>query len=644
MFKFFQVLSLTAMFAVPALGQVQPPIEAYGNLPEIRHAAISDSGRKVAMVLEAEGGTRVAVYDLDGGEPKAVGTGDSQVRGVDFAGDDFVILQTSQATRAEGFFGRVEYSGAFSLNLETMKVRELLKDTKGMWPVQTGLGKIIGHDPAEGEILMPGYWANSDFADPEYHVFRVDLKSGRGRISNRGGNNTRDFVISEDGKLLARVDFSDERNTFRIFTDVGGKNTKIYEQKDVELPPLGVLGVMPDQEALVVMSRGGYEQIRTLSFDGDLSAPILSRDDADIDRIFSDANRIVRGVQYSGAYPSYEFFDEALNRDIAGIVEASPGSTVSLVDWSGDWQNLLLKIEGDTSSGMYIHYDRASKKTLRLGDSRPDIPADAVGQILAFSYAARDGLPIPSIVTLPPTADVATVTNLPLIVMPHGGPESYDNARFDWMAQYFANRGYLVLQPNFRGSSGYGTQFTLAGNGEWGGKMQDDVTDGVKTLIAEGLADPDRVCIVGASYGGYSALAGGAFTPELYKCVVAIAPVSDLAMMISESREDYGRSSWVTSYWEERMADGDARNKKLNAISPAKFAANLQSPVLIIHGEDDTVVPMRQSVTMRNALRRADKPVELIRLEGEDHWLSESETRRTTLEAMDRFVKQHIGQ
>jgi dipeptidyl aminopeptidase/acylaminoacyl peptidase len=162
-------------------------------------------------------------------------------------------------------------------------------------------------------------------------------------------------------------------------------------------------------------------------------------------------------------------------------------------------------------------------------------------------------------------------------------------------------------------------------------------------LISEGLADPDRVCIVGASYGGYAALAGGAFTPDLYKCVAAIAPVSDLAMMMADEREDTGRNHWAIDYWEERMADGDARTDKLNAISPARYASAFKAPVLLIHGEDDTVVPMRQSVRMQNALNRAKRPVELIRLKGEDHWLSESPTRLATLQAVSDFVDEHIG-
>lgn len=635
-------LGFTMTFATPCFAQSQPPIEAYGELPEIRYAAISDRGTKVAMVLETDGETRVAVYDLMGGDTKAVGTGDVQIRGIDFASEDMVILKASEATRTRGYLGRFEYSGAFSLNLETLDVQLLLKGgTRGLWDAQGGLGRIVGHSASSREVFMPGWWANNLYADREYHVFRVDLDTGRGRVLLRGRTDTRGWIVSDEGEMIARADYSDEKDQYRIYAKVDGKTKMIYEQSHVKRPPVSLIGVMPDKSGLVISGRD--MPVKVLKFDGEMSGPILTKKSADIDRIYLDENRIVYGARYAGAYPSYEFLDPELDADITAIVDASPNSTVHLIDWSSDWRKLLLKIEGDSTSGMYVYYDRDTRETTRLGDARPDIPSDAVGPVLAFNYAARDGLSIPTILTFPPATDIATVEALPLIALPHGGPESYDAAGFDWMAQYFANRGYLVLQPNFRGSSGYGSDFVNAGNGEWGGKMQDHITDGVNMLISEGLADPDRICIVGTSYGGYAALAGGAFTPDLYKCIVAIAPVSDLAMMMSEEREEAGRNHWVVDYWEERMADGDARTRKLNAISPAVYASAFKAPVQLIHGEDDTVVPMRQSVRMKNALNRANRSVELIRLKGEDHWLSESATRLATLQAVSDFVDEHIG-
>ncbi|CAN0435252.1 unnamed protein product, partial [Scytosiphon promiscuus] len=208
---------------------------------------------------------------------------------------------------------------------------------------------------------------------------------------------------------------------------------------------------------------------------------------------------------------------------------------------------------------------------------------------------------------------------------------------------YFANRGYLVLQPNFRGSSGYGTEHRILGKGEWGGKMQDDITDGVQTLVEQGLADPTRVCIVGASYGGYAALAGGAFTPDLYKCVVAIAPVSDIRPLLVDVKWDNGRKHWALDYWQENIGDLDEEREKLDAISPARAADKFTAPVLLIHGNDDTVVPIKQSEIMERALEKAGKDVTFLELEGEDHWMSDGDTRIDALRAMATFIDQHIG-
>jgi len=262
--------------------------------------------------------------------------------------------------------------------------------------------------------------------------------------------------------------------------------------------------------------------------------------------------------------------------------------------------------------------------------------------MMNVTYKARDGLEINAVLTAPPDYDSETSGKLPAIVMPHGGPASYDRFDFNWRAQYFANRGYLIIQPNFRGSTGFGEEFEDAGRGEWGGKMQDDITDGVNALADAGIIDRDRVCIAGASYGGYAALAGAAFTPDLYKCVVAIAPVSDLNLMLSDRRRRSGSDHWVISYWEDVMAEGDARKEKLNAISPVHFAERIKAPVLLLHGNDDTVVPYNQSTVMERALRQAGKQVDLVKLEGEDHWLSVADTRLQTLREMDRFIAEHL--
>jgi len=228
------------------------------------------------------------------------------------------------------------------------------------------------------------------------------------------------------------------------------------------------------------------------------------------------------------------------------------------------------------------------------------------------------------------------------VINPHGGPHSYDRLGFDWLPQALASRGYLVVQPQFRGSTGFGSAHWQAGFGQWGKLMQDDITDAVAALTQEGLIDPARVCIAGASYGGYAALAGGAFTPELYRCVVSIAGVSDLPAMLAEEERNKEKYDWRLEYWKTSMVSGDAKREDLDAVSPVHYAEKFKAPVLLLHGEDDRVVYYSQSSAMYRSLKRHDKPVELVKLEGEDHYLSRSETRLQTLESVLGFIDKHL--
>jgi dipeptidyl aminopeptidase/acylaminoacyl peptidase len=237
-----------------------------------------------------------------------------------------------------------------------------------------------------------------------------------------------------------------------------------------------------------------------------------------------------------------------------------------------------------------------------------------------------------------------------LVLLPHGGPAARDVDGFDWLAHALASRGYAVLQPNFRGSDGFGKAWEQAGHGEWGiGVMQHDLTDGVAALVAAGIADPERVCVVGASYGGYAALAGATFTPELYRCAAAIAGVADLAIMLSFERNTAGAASTTLSYWrmamgvDETGAESGSVTERLRAASPAAHAERVRAPVLLIHGRDDTVVPITQSRLMERALAAAGKDVQLVELDGEDHWLSGATTRLETLKVLDAFLAEHLG-
>jgi dipeptidyl aminopeptidase/acylaminoacyl peptidase len=250
-------------------------------------------------------------------------------------------------------------------------------------------------------------------------------------------------------------------------------------------------------------------------------------------------------------------------------------------------------------------------------------------------YKAADGLEIHGILTLPPGRDPR---NLPVVVMPHGGPQSHDRLGFDWWAQTFAGHGYAVFQPNFRGSDGYGLKFRDAGFGQWGRKMQTDISDGVAELARQGVIDPSRACIVGGSYGGYAALAGVTLQHGLYRCAVSYGGVSDMSTFFDREASDEGLTA-SSRYVQKFVGVQRLGDPVLNEISPAAFANRADAPILLIHGEDDTVVPISQSREMERRLKAAGKPVEFLSIKSEDHWLSQDVTRKQMLSAALTFVE-----
>jgi len=260
-----------------------------------------------------------------------------------------------------------------------------------------------------------------------------------------------------------------------------------------------------------------------------------------------------------------------------------------------------------------------------------------LGAVSEITYTARDGTSIPALLTLPPEAKGK---GLPLVVLPHGGPESLDYYWFDWLAQFIATRGYAVLQPQFRGSTGHGDAFRRAGEHQWGLLIQDDITDGVKALIERGVADPHHICILGEGFGGYAALAGAAFTPELYVCAVSISGVSDLPEFLAYVTQHYGSQSDQAAHF--RRLIGSASDPSVIARSPAHSVATIKIPVLLIHGEDDTIFPPAQSESMARALTTAGKKVVLLKLPGEDHWLSHTESRTRVLKQVDTFLGAYL--
>jgi dipeptidyl aminopeptidase/acylaminoacyl peptidase len=331
------------------------------------------------------------------------------------------------------------------------------------------------------------------------------------------------------------------------------------------------------------------------------------------------------------------FFDPKLQKRYDAVRKAFAAYNVTLESISDNLDRVAIKTDGGDDPGTYWLVDLTTGKADDLMSAYPTVDPPNVGPTRMFQYQASDGLALEGVLTLPPGS---TGKNLPLVVIPHGGPIAiYDWSGFDFWAQAFASRGYAVFQPNYRGSGGYGPAFREAGMGAWGGKMITDISDGVGALAKAGLIDPKRVCIAGASYGGYAALAGVTLQHGIYRCAVAVSAVSDVGHIMSLQGDDPQLASG--RYDQLMFGASFSAASKMSAISPIHYAHDADAPILLIHGKDDTVVPFVHSLDMDKALSSAGKTHEFLQLEGEDHWWSHEITRQQILKASVDFVQKY---
>lgn len=642
------VLSLFAFaaLAVATPTHAQAPLDAFADTPEIRAAELSPAGDKLAFLSHADGEDTVVVYDFATGESTGlVRVTSLKARDLLFVSDKYLVLVASKTTGNFWVRGRWEQSAAFSVNLETGDVVQLLTRTEGIYPYQSGLGHIVGVDPDGERVFMPAYMG-SDYDRTSYDLLSVSLDSGRGvRLRGvKGRHDTIDWIVNENGKVVAREDLN-ARLAHHEITSYAGSSTAVIYSVESPLTTMSLVGAGPDGQLITIdEGENGFLSVYSLSpTTGEKSGPLMQRDGADVGTIITDINRRALGVRYTGMRPAYEMFDPELTDAIDTAQDAVPNSSIWLDSWSSDLSKLLFFVDGGDAPQRYILMDRADNSMKTIINPRPQIQPEHVGEVAEMHYYARDDLKIPGVITWPIGSTADTRTSLPLVVLPHGGPEAFDSLGWDWLAQFIANQGYMVFQPNFRGSAGFGLDFRNAGRGEWGRKMQDDITDGVDGLISAGLADPERICIVGWSYGGYAALMGGASTPDKYQCVASIAGVSDLRAMLSFEAGTRGSGSRALAYWTRLIGDPDRDRAAIDAVSPVNLAAAYKAPVLLIHGTDDTIVEALQSDRMERALNEAGKQVSYIRIKGDDHSLTNQESRRTALQALADFLKENLA-
>jgi len=630
--------------------------ELYGKGRVIRSLVISPDGNQIAYISPKDGVDGLVVSPIEGGGFR-VPSPNLKLRNVEWSGPNHVLLYASATKTMRAFASPlIEFWGAFSLDIRSKEIVQLLAKNKTLG-LQSSLSNIRAKKwDEDGTVLMAARTTEdkrsrgSDAAvgrsKTKVDLFEVDGTSGRGKRISKGGENTDQWVVRPDGSVIARVDHFDRSDSYRILAPENkalgrGWNTIFSEEADI--PNMTVLGTDRSGKSLIISTyqTTGRRALFEMSIsDGTISPTALYEHQyVDVDRIIKDdySGEVV-GVDIVYTAREQQFFQSEFVSVVNAVKKALPeGYRAYIESWDRERKKFILFAQSDTDSGMYLVLDMNSGSLDFLARAYPDIKQEHLSPVTPFAYKTRDDLNLQGYLTVPSDTKAE---NLPLIVMPHGGPESRDELGYDWWQQFLASQGYAVVQMNFRGSSGYGSRFIRAGYGQWGKAMQNDITDAVNHLIEKGVADPDRICIVGASYGGYAALAGAAFTPDLYKCAASYSGVSDLGRMLSRERKRYGAKSSTYEYWVAQIGEpGDEVNNR----SPARAAEQINADILLIHGKDDTVVGIDQSEIMAKALKKAGKPHEFITLKGEDHWLSTEEARVAMLDALGGFLNKHPG-
>jgi len=348
------------------------------------------------------------------------------------------------------------------------------------------------------------------------------------------------YLLDERGEVVARYDSDDATNRWSLFVYDGDRPRLLMQDVSETGEPLQIEGLMPDGKIAVLDEDESGEFHRLFAVDRTSGERTLlfQREGRDVAGAILDPwTRRVVGAAWTEDETRQQYFDPELQTAYERVTAQFSNGGASLQSWSRDRRRILVYGERGLDGGGYYLFVPADGSLRRIGMLYPDLATAAGGVRQSINYRARDGVRIPAYLTLPGDG---TARHLPAVLLVHGGPHSRDTMGFDWVASFLASRGYAVLQPNFRGSTGYGASWELAGRRQWGGLMQTDVEDGVAALVRAGIADPQRVCIVGASYGGYAALAGATLTPDRYKCAASVAGVADLNEFLRERQAQTG--------------------------------------------------------------------------------------------------------
>jgi dipeptidyl aminopeptidase/acylaminoacyl peptidase len=606
---------------------VKRTAEDFAALPVLEDPALSPDGNLIAAKIASNGTQYFAIIPVAGGQPQFAQT-QGDVNWWRWVNNEWLVLGIGGVMPSR--WGDMYMRQAVSINTQGKVVRLLPRDVAQngdnvIWTARDGSPRILlgAQKSFYGEDL--DFWMN---------VNEVNVATGRNKLVLSPREGVLSWYADGQGVVRMGVGYSlDGRNVRVLYRD--GENKEFHEivkqrsSADMIIPRAFLAG---GKKAITIADdEGGFSAVYEYDLEKlERGAKLYSSKGYDIGGVILTRDRsTIAGVSFTENEDNVLWLDPELKKLNQEAADKVKGARAALVSYSDDLSRAIVFVGASDAAGAYFLYDRKSGGFNRLAFRNPALKLAKLNPVKTIRYKARDGVEIAAILTLPKKGG----KNLPLIVMPHGGPFARDDESWDWWTQFLAERGYAVVQPNYRGSSGYGTAFTKLGAGQWGLKMQDDLNDAITYLAAQGIADPKRACMVGASYGGYAALRAAQRDGKLYRCAISYAGVSDLQAMRKYDRgflASGARSDWL----KEQAPD-------FKSVSPLNMPQDFSIPVLIVHGKKDETVPVKQSREMADKLKKANKKVTYIEQPEGDHHFTRGEDRLQFLKAMEAFLAEH---
>lgn len=632
-FNFFCLIILLQIVSLHSKAS-NIPLEAFGSIP-VRSIELSPDGEKIAYKGITEGYVFIASVNLKTKEKKYLIHTDNKkfkLGWFHWVNNDIILLSAHYPTQS----GALKFGESRLLKVPgngsgpAVPVFRLRK--KDLIPqYQSIVIDFLPDDP--DHILMALNLENWQY--PNVYKINIKRKSGKRKLIKRWQAYTERWMTDRQHRLRIGFSRSEDLGFYRLLDLKTNQWRRIWEYDILEDPSITPLGFAADPNQLYVRAdhKGRFAIFKVDVSKKDLPRELIYSDpkyDVDGSLIYSKNTNDVIGVFHGEADGSKVFFDAKYKAFQSGLDKAIPNAYNQVVDFSDDEKKYILFSSSSSEPGVYYYGDRESKSLSFLMDQYPLLYQQNLSGKEKIVYQARDKIDIEAYLTLP---HGGIKQNNPAIIIPHGGPMARDYSGFDWFTEFFASRGYVVLQPNFRGSSGYGFEFALQSIGDWGGAMQDDLADAAHWLTSNYTVDKKSVCIIGSSYGGYAAMMAAVKQQDIFKCAASFAGVSDLNLLLTKARK--------FSNYDIVKKQISANAAKRKARSPITHAKSIDIPLMLIHGDEDLVVHVDQSRKMYKAMQN-NKYIEYIELEHGNHFMSLEANRLKVLSSFERFLKTHI--